>query len=314
MGKNSAIHWTDHTFNPWWGCVHVPGDPQCENCYAEKWAKRCGYKWGTHSERRMFGERHWQEPFKWNREAKSLGTRYKVFTGSMCDVFEICSHQRPMMDVARAQLWSMCEECQDLDWQMLTKRPQNVARLVPERWLKGQWPSNVWLGFSAGTQPILEHRGRIVIGLPAPIKFVSIEPMLDRLTIRNGLEGRWRVPDTDPGENFIPFDWVIIGGESGVKARPFYVPFAKELILQCFASGVAPFVKQMGSCCIVPSGGYDIGFTALGARKEIYEDPVPGVPSIRTNIRVRLAHHAGAKAEEWPEDLRVQQFPKSRAA
>lgn len=325
MGRDSAILWTDHTFNPWWGCTKAPGDPQCFQCYAEKWARRCGYGWGPKTERRMFGDNHWNEPRVWNEKAKQAGIRYKVFSGSMCDVFESLAHQKPQMDIARAKLWSLCEECEHIDWQLLTKRPKNVASMVPDRWLKGGWPRNVWLGTSAGTQPILDERGRALMRIPAPILFVSIEPMLGRLEIRNGRANRWSMPTaedaqgrgieyTDPGEQYIPFDWVIVGGESGAKARPFWVPFAEDIMDQCAGAGRPVFVKQMGSCCVVPDDGAAKGFVEHGAKIEIYEGDVPGVSKWKTKLRLRLGHHAGAKSVEWPDSLRVQQFPKSRAA
>lgn len=69
MGKDTRIEWTHHTFNPWWGCVRV--SDACDHCYAETWAKRFGEDvWGAKSERRFFGDAHWKEPLKWDREAK----------------------------------------------------------------------------------------------------------------------------------------------------------------------------------------------------------------------------------------------------
>ena len=70
MAENSKIEWTDHTFNPWWGCEKV--SPACANCYAEAFAKRTGNNvWGRKSERRFFGDKHWAEPLKWDARAKS---------------------------------------------------------------------------------------------------------------------------------------------------------------------------------------------------------------------------------------------------
>jgi protein gp37 len=87
MGKNSKIEWTNHTFNPWWGCVRV--SPACKHCYAEAWAKRVGSKvWGAKAERRLFGNKHWFEPKKWDAEAKQDGERRRVFCASMPDIFE----------------------------------------------------------------------------------------------------------------------------------------------------------------------------------------------------------------------------------
>lgn len=87
MAEHSAIEWTTHTFNPWWGCVKV--SPACDHCYAESLAKRTGNQvWGKDAPRRFFGEKHWAEPLKWNRDAEKAGERARVFCASMADVME----------------------------------------------------------------------------------------------------------------------------------------------------------------------------------------------------------------------------------
>jgi protein gp37 len=102
MSQNSPIEWTDHTFNPWWGCVKV--SPACAHCYAEQVDRRYGSygqpgapskgipaqapHWGPGSERRFFGDKHWNEPLKWNAAAQKAGKRARVFCASMADVFE----------------------------------------------------------------------------------------------------------------------------------------------------------------------------------------------------------------------------------
>ena len=320
MGKDSAITWTDHTFNPWWGCSKAPGDPQCINCFAERWAKRCGYRWGLDAERRLFGEKHWRDPVLWNKQAESAGIRQKVFAGSMCDVFERTKWQTSELDVARAKLWSLIEECSNLDWLLLTKRPQNVADMVPEAWMKGGWPRNAWMGISAGTQPILDERGRRLMQIPAPIQFVSIEPMLGKLEVRNGRANRWSFPTrcdshgrgceyTDPGDAYVPFDWVIVGGESGPNARPFYVPYARWIKHQVEEAGRALFIKQMGACPVVSSREAAAAFQDVGAKLRLPGPAVIGLPSSTATIGLALGHQAGADPSQWPEDLRVQQFP-----
>jgi protein gp37 len=100
MAKNSSIEWTDHTFNPWWGCAKV--SPGCNNCYAETWAKRLGLKvWGQQQDRRFFTDKHWQEPMKWNADAKGEQHRKRVFCASMADVFEA----REELAIWRERLW-----------------------------------------------------------------------------------------------------------------------------------------------------------------------------------------------------------------
>lgn len=121
MAKNSSIEWTDHTFNPWWGCAGV--SPGCDNCYAEAWAKRVGEDiWGARKPRRFFGEKHWCEPLKWNDEAQKQGHRRRVFCASMADVFELRSDLDPWRD----RLWVLIDQTPWLDWLLLTKRPQDI--------------------------------------------------------------------------------------------------------------------------------------------------------------------------------------------
>src|SRR5882762_9757042 len=102
MGKNSSIEWTDHTFNPWWGCTKV--SPGCKHCYAEAFARRIGNDiWGAQAERRFFGDAHWREPLKWNVEAARAGVRRRVFCASMADVFENRAELAPL----RERLWRL---------------------------------------------------------------------------------------------------------------------------------------------------------------------------------------------------------------
>src|SRR5688572_457301 len=108
MGANSAIEWTDNTFNPWWGCQRV--SPGCEHCYAETFDRRVHGRgnehWGPSADRRFFGDKHWAEPRKWNREAEESGVRQRVFCASMADVFE----DRRDLDDQRARLWDLIRE------------------------------------------------------------------------------------------------------------------------------------------------------------------------------------------------------------
>lgn len=85
--QNSKISWTDHTFNPWWGCEKV--SPACDSCYAESFARRVGKDvWGKDAPRRFFGGKHWNEPVKWNLAASGAMRPALVFCASMADVFE----------------------------------------------------------------------------------------------------------------------------------------------------------------------------------------------------------------------------------
>lgn len=232
MGKETSIGWTDHTFNLWWGCVH--DGPECDNCYAEAWAKRTGHAvWGYNSARRFFGDKHWEELAKWDRAALRDGVRRRVFVMSMGDIGErLRGEVGEAMNVARSRFWLIAESCSNLEFQLLTKRPQNIPGLVPPQWLD-HWPRHVWVGTTAGTQQGLERRGKYLARIPAPIKFLSCEPMLEPLRI--------------PEPFFKWLSWCIIGGESGAHARSFDVDAALSLVSQLQVGGVPTFFKQMGS-------------------------------------------------------------------
>jgi protein gp37 len=230
VAKNSRIEWTNHTFNPWWGCVKV--SPACKHCYAESWAKRVGQNvWGVGSDRRFFGDKHWSEPLKWNAAAEAAGERARVFCASMADVFE----DRRDLDAARAQLWALIGATPWLDWLLLTKRPEAAVELVP--WGKS-WPANVWIGTTVEDQQRAQERLPILSALPAVVRFISAEPLLGAVDLTNWLPS---------------LDWVITGGESGPKARPSSPSWFTSIMNQCMAADVAFHFKQWGDW--VPGDG-----------------------------------------------------------
>ncbi|HUC19430.1 MAG TPA: phage Gp37/Gp68 family protein [Acetobacteraceae bacterium] len=224
MGKNSRIEWTDHTFNPWWGCTKV--SEACKHCYAEAWSKRVGQKvWGPKAERRFFTERHWLEPIKWNADALSKKSRRRVFCASMADVFE----DRRELDEWRLRLWNLIEATPQLDWLLLTKRPELVAELT--HW-QDKWPSNVWLGTTIENQKSADSRLPHLTAIPATVRFISAEPLLGALDLRSRLG--------------TTINWVITGGESGPKARPSSPSWFRDLLGQCMQAGVPFHFKQWG--------------------------------------------------------------------
>jgi protein gp37 len=232
MAKDSAIEWTHHTFNPWWGCTKV--SPGCKHCYAETWAKRVGQDvWGAHAPRRDLSEAYWRQPLAWNAEAQRTGDRARVFCASMADVFE----DRPDLDRKRERLWALIEATPKLDWLLLTKRPQNVARLAP---YGESWPSNVWLGATAESQKWLDRRMRELETLRAKILFLSCEPLLGPLDFSNWIARARR------GEGRM-VDWVIAGGESGHHARPMHPEWLTSLRNQCVAASIKFLFKQWGN-------------------------------------------------------------------
>ena len=222
MGEHSKIEWTDHTFNPWWGCVRV--SPACQHCYAETFSKRVGLDvWGVGESRRFFGAKHWQEPRKWNAAAQRAGVRARVFCASMADVFE----DRADLVQPRADLFVLIDDTPWLDWLLLTKRPEHIERLMPAYWGNGVWP-NVWLGATV-EDSLRESRIEALRSAPAVVRFLSCEPLLASVA-----------------PNLAGIQWVICGGESGHGARPMRVEWARSLRDRCVDAGVAFHFKQWG--------------------------------------------------------------------
>ncbi len=115
MSQLTAIEWTDHTFNVAWGCMKV--SPGCQHCYADTLSSRYGFDvWGpaATTERRTFGDKHWAEPYRWNKAAGNAGVRRRVFCCSMCDLFE----DHPTIDAEREKLWPLIRATPHLDWRL----------------------------------------------------------------------------------------------------------------------------------------------------------------------------------------------------
>jgi len=247
MAKNSQIEWTHHTFNPWWGCIKV--SPACDNCYAELWAKRMGQKiWGKDAPRRFFSDAHWRGPLTWNAEAKAEGRQKRVFCASMADIFE----ERKELKEHRDRLWEIIKDTPNLDWLLLTKRPQNIGRMVP--W-DADWPRNVWLGTTVENQEFADKRIPFLIEHPARVRFLSCEPLLGPLDL-----SKWK-----DSKNKI--DWVIAGGESGHHSRPMHPAWVSSLLTQCKALKIAFHFKQWGHW--VPSKNHS---GKPGAKVNLHDD------------------------------------------
>lgn len=227
--KNSKIEWTQHTFNPWWGCERV--SPACKHCYAEALAHRFGMEvWGKRSDRRWLSDSYWRQPLAWDRQAKATRSRARVFCASMADVFE----NRRDLDPWRLRLWSLVDQTPNLDWLLLTKRPECIEELVP--W-KDIWPKNVWLGTTIENQKWAQRRAPLLVKFPAAVRFVSCEPLLGEVDL-----SPWM--DRKSGR---AINWVIAGGESGHYARPTNPEWLVSLRDQCKTHSIAFHFKQWGN-------------------------------------------------------------------
>ena len=216
--ENSQISWTNHTFNPWWGCKRV--SPACKECYIGPIMRRAG--------REPFGgpirtsADNWRKPYRWNRMAESEGCRHFVFTCSMSDYFH------PGADAWRDEAWAVIRACSNLDWLVLTKRPQLMEKRMPADWDDG-YP-NVWLGVTVESQKFV-HRIDRMLTVPATTYFVSAEPLLGPIDF----DGR-----------LADIDWVIGGCERAGRniRRPMDPQWVRQLRDQCARHNTAFFLKQ----------------------------------------------------------------------
>jgi len=225
MAETTAIAWTDATFNPWWGCQKV--GPGCDHCYAERDAERFEPKralWGAGSERRTFGEKHWNQPKRWHEKAHREGVRRRVFCASMADVFD-----KDAPPGERDRLWSLIAATPNLDWLVLTKRIGNAKSMLPSNW--GMGYPNVWLGATVVNQEEADRDILKLAATPAAVRFLSCEPLLGPICVATN-------------DAFRSIDWVIVGGESGPQARPMLEVWALALARQCRERNVAFFFKQ----------------------------------------------------------------------
>lgn len=269
MAETTRIEWCDATFNPWTGCQHV--SPACDHCYAEAQAKRAPRTfggWGPHAARKRTSENYWRQPLLWNKRAAKEGRRLRVFCASMADVFD---NQVP--GEWREDLWALIHDTPQLDWLLLTKRPGNIARMLPPAFMLGTapWPwPHVWLGTTVENQAEADRRIPELLRVPARVRFLSCEPLLGAVDLArlywshgvwDSLAGaRWSAMGVETTDKI---DWVIAGGESGPHARPSHPDWFRSLRDQCAAAGVAFFFKQWGEWAPAADGDRCI---SLGGR------------------------------------------------
>jgi protein gp37 len=174
--------------------------------------------------RREFGEKHWNDPRRWNKRAEKEGRRLRVFCASMADVFD-----KNAPSGAREKLWALIRETPALDWLLLTKRIGNAKSMLPADWGAGY--ANAWLGASIVNQLEADRDIPKLEATAARVRFLSCEPLLAPVTLSRG--GR-----------FPAIDWVIVGGESGHSARPMEWSWAEALCQETVSAGAAFFFKQ----------------------------------------------------------------------
>lgn len=270
MGENSKIEWCDNTFNPWIGCSKVSAG--CANCYAETLMDKIWNKveWGKGKERKLTSAANWKLPIKWNKEAAKEGIRKKVFCASLADVFDL-----EVSDDWRNQLMDLIYRTPNLDWLLLTKRPENALRYFShisslsgvDNWHSTQLFShnlseqqkennlqrvfshfkNIWIGTSVENQKAANERIPILLQIPAAKRFLSMEPLLSAIDFYG--TSAFMPNENHPWRNckiLTGIDWVIVGGESGHNARPMHPEWARAIRDQCVMTNVKFLFKQWG--------------------------------------------------------------------
>jgi protein gp37 len=305
MSENSSIEWTTHTFNPWIGCTKV--SPGCANCYAESEDKRRGWTpagWGKGKPRKRTTPAYWKQAIRWNNDILMTEfERPRVFP-SLCDWLD-----DEVSIEWLADFLNLIRITPNLDWLLLTKRPELFSSRIKavidhaaktpsphdselivfcDEWLcENNPPPNVWLGVSVEDQDRADQRVPKLLETPAALRFLSVEPLLGEVNLRKVHTTPFIAIDAlETGTfNRSKIDWVIVGGESGPKARPCDIEWIRAVLGDCQATGTACFVKQLGAKVSVQIG--------------------PATVQIASALRDRK----GGDPSEWPADLRVREMP-----
>jgi protein gp37 len=307
VAEDSKIEWTTHTFNPWRGCTKVSeGCRSCyAETLSHRNPGTLGV-WGPNGTRVVAAEAQWKLPHRWNALAAAAGERHRVFCASLADVFEdwagpmsapdgrilvrpyLDAENRPenwqpeypevlrtdpqgwkpvTMNDVRDRLFTLIWNTPNLDWLLLTKRPDRMAEWMarPGSQVKGLGGvlrplHNLWLGVSVENQAAADERIPQLLRTPAAVRFLSCEPLLGPVDLSKWL-GEWCECGSGPHPNDTKcqdcgdrtglhcphIGWVIAGGESGPGARPMHPEWARSIRDQCQAAEVPFFFKQWGA-------------------------------------------------------------------
>ncbi len=217
MGDGSAIEWTDATWNPVTGCTKV--SPGCAHCYAEAITLRFK-RGGPFLPEKTTIRLHWERL----KQPKLWKTPRMIFVNSMSDLF----HEEVPFEFVD-KVFEVMESCNWHTYQVLTKRPLRMLEYARSRARFKDWPIHVWAGVSVENQYWADRRIPLLSEVPTDVRFLSCEPLLKPLTLN--LQG---------------IHWVIVGGESGHRARRMDISWARDIRDQCLREGVPFFFKQWG--------------------------------------------------------------------
>lgn len=354
--NKTPIQWTTFSANPLkyrtadgrvvWACEKLSGG--CTNCYAEALSHRYGGArragdWNAATMATLTPFLDEAELHKM-RTAKTIGgvsvAGSRCFLGDMTDIFGDW-----VSDDLLNRLFSQTLELRtDVTWQILTKRAERMQKYLSWRWGGGRIPSrHIHIGVSVEDQPTYDQRIGHLLRTPAAVRFLSVEPMLSGIDMRMG---GMSMPEYAPHNPLPDINWCIVGGESGRQARPFDVVWARSIVQQCHAAGVAVFVKQFGAnpfdsertACQFDSYEQWVnkarswlgGISSGGVRYKDVEHVVcvdargrlcsigrdfmrardEGTFPVRACQAIDLRDSHGGDMAEWPADLRVRQFPE----
>lgn len=269
MSEITGIGWTDSTQNFWEGCQKV--GPGCDHCYAETRNNRFsgGINWGPGAPRRRTSLHVWNQPAKWNREADAFDAEH----GHPRRVFACSLSDIFDNAVPNDWRWEALEAMQAtprLRWQPLTKRIGNVEKMVLPHWQLGHWPRHVGLMITVVT------REEVLRDVP---KLVDLKRRLGIPWVGLSIEPLLEDVSAELSHVVAGVDWIILGGESGNGARPYELGWVFPIFTVAYDFGIAIFHKQLGAN--PTSRGYPF----------------------------KVAHKKGEDVDEWPELLRVRQFP-----
>lgn len=290
MGDSSEIQWTSRTWNPWQGCAKV--SPGCDHCYMFRDMRRFGLNPDVV---RRSATRTFNGPLRWQREQEKLLQKRGIPLFNGRDVTSETFEGQPVpgslvflaswtdffiaeADEWRPEAWEIIRKCPDLIFQILTKRHGRIEKHLPPDW--GDGYPNVWLGVTAEDREWWDRRVGVLRDIPAKVRFVSYEPAIGSIK----------------GASAAGIHWVIIGGESA-PGREFNIHWAKEAIDICRRDAAAPFVKQMGSLPMM-------------ANYPPYDPVKQEWPPANGLVRLHLKDGHGGDMREWPEHLRVREWPE----
>mgnify|MGYP007100042775 CR=1 FL=1 len=224
------------------------------------------------------------------------------------------------MDDVRQRLFKLIDATPNLDWLLVTKRPENVARCLARygeridtyaaEAFSTIWNRRVWLGTSVENQATADERIPQLLRVPAAVRFLSMEPLLGPVDLV------YAAAFSQGSKALDGLNWVIVGGESGPQARPCNIEWIRSIVRQCKAAGVPCFVKQLGANV---RDRNDAGFMGdpgdswdVDPFSQVEHDPdgvleqYQGAP-----VRVLLSDRKGGDPSEWPADLRVRELPET---